>query len=885
MRWIPPVVWWRSLFRRRRIEAEMDAELRFHFDQQVDENIAAGMTEAEARAAAARLFGGTALLKDQCRDSLGVTWLDDLVRDLRYAVRTLGKSAGFTAVAVLTLAIGIGANTTFFTLVRSILLEPLPFADPGRLVMLFESTARFPYNVVAGGVFERWQRDAAGFEQMAIYGVGSYNLAGTQEVLPERVDGAKCSWNLFATLGVQPALGRTFTASDDDPGANPAVVLSWSLWQRRFAGQPFSAGREILLDGQRWSVVGVMPAWFSYPDPDTQLWTPIRHETRPAVLQALGDHQFSVVARLRPGVRAAEAATQIDTIEKRLHAEHLDQTVATGAAVLPLLDAVVYGYQTPLYVLMAAAGCFLLIACLNIASLFVARFAARRRELAIRTALGGTRGRLIREQLTESLVLSAAGGAAGTALAWLALRLTAQTDWMAQLRAQIPRAELTVVDGRVLGFVVALTLVSGALVGLVAALRPAAGHRVVEGLQDASRGHTAGRERTRLRRTFLAAEIGLTVALLAVAGLLLQTYLRLRASDVGCATANVLTVRVTPPKPQYDAQRRAALFEAVADRVRRLPGVTAAAMATTLPAQGYEGDTHFAIVEHPPLPTGQFQFAIRRGADPAYFAALRIPILRGRAFLDSERLERATSAIVSDLFVRRFFPDEDPIGKHLRVDLSGRELDYEIVGVAADTRFSISKPAEPTMYFPLYSGYFGRATIAVRAAADPLELARPIQKIVAGFDPDLPVSNVLTLDRSIGLSTLNARFNAGLVLGFAGLSLLLACVGVYGVLSYLVTQRTAEMGIRMALGAQRADVLGLVVADGLRPIAVGVGLGLVGALSTSRLIAGALYGVGPLDLSVFATVTLVVSALAIVACLVPAWRATRLDPLNALREG
>jgi predicted permease len=876
----------RWLVRRNRAEQDLHDEVQAFVDMAAADRIRDGVSPADARRIAVLELGGVEQTKERVRSARHGAFVGDIGRDVRYAFRMFAKHPGFTFVVVLTLAAGIGANTTFFTLVREVLLEPLPFRDSSRLVMLYESSAdgKYPYNVVAGGVFQEWQKSASGFAQMAIWGVSGYNLSGTGGQLPEKIDGAKCSWNLFATLGVQPAFGRVFAAPDDDPAANATVVLSWNLWQRRFAGDRAVVGQDILMDGERWTVLGIMPPWLSYPDPEVQVWTPIYHETRPAIMRAVDDHEFRVVARLRPGVTLAEGLSQIDTIEKRIRAEHRDQTIGGGANIRPLLDEVVRDYKMPLYVLLAATSCFLLIACLNIAGLFVARSAARRKELAIRTALGGTRARLLREQMTESLLLCAIGGAAGVMLAYAALQWTAHSEWMAQLRQDIPRGEHLHVDGLVVSFAALLTLLSGSVVGLLPAFAPAAGTRILETLQESSRADTHGQPRARLRKTLLSAQIGLTVVLLIAAGLLLKTYDRLRSAELGCATENVLTLRLTPPKPKYDRQHRIALFEAVVERVRHLPGVQHAAMTTTLPGQGYEGDNPFTIVEHPPLTKGQFQLAIRRGADPGYFAAMRIPLLRGRTFLDSEQLDRATSVMISDLFARRFFPDEEPLGKHLRVNLTGQELAYEVVGVVADTRFAVSRPPEPTMYFPLYSGAFGRATIAAQSVQDPNTLALPIQKIVAGIDADLPVSDVLTMEQTIGRSTLNARFNAGLVLAFAGLSLLLACVGLYGVLSYVVTQRTSEIGIRIALGAQQRDVLQLVIVDGLRSAVTGVGLGLLGAVSASRLIESVLYGTRPLDPEVFVAVALLLTAVTMAACFLPAWRAVRLDPISALRD-
>src|SRR5690242_13933671 len=368
-----------TLFRRSRTTQRLNDEIQFHLDQQIAENLASGMSPAEARHAAMRAFGNSTILKEQTRDTWGWTWLEQIGRDLRYAMRTLSRTPTFTAVAVLVMALGVGANTTLFTVVRSVLLKPLPFKDPEQLVMLYEQSAdgKYPYNVVAGGIFQEWQKQSRTFEQMALLGGAGYNLSGANGVLPEKLEGGKCSWNLFSTLGVQPVYGRLFSADDDSPNANATVILTWSLWKRRFGGDPTLVGKDILLDGQNYTVVGVLPAWFSYPDPETQIWTPIRRETRPAVMDSLNNHQFSVIARLKEGRTPAEALTDVDTIEKQIRSGHpgLIATIGIGANLRKLLDEVVGDYKTPLYVLLAATGCFLLIACLNVANLLVARSA------------------------------------------------------------------------------------------------------------------------------------------------------------------------------------------------------------------------------------------------------------------------------------------------------------------------------------------------------------------------------------------------------------------------------------------------------------------------------------------------------------------------------
>ena len=869
-----------TLFRRNRSSQRLNDELQFHLDQQVAENVAAGMSREEARHAAMRAFGNSTILKEQARDAWGWTWLEQIGRDLRYAVRTLSRTPTFTAMAILVMAFGVGANTTLFTVVRSVLLKPLPFKDPGQLVMLYERSAdgKHSDNPVAGGIFQEWQKQSRTFEQMALLGGSGYNLSGTNGLLPEKLEGGKCSWNLFSTLGVQPVYGRVFTADDDSANANATVILTWSLWKRRFGGDPAMVGKDILLDGQKYTAIGILPAWFSYPDPETQVWTPIRHETRPAAMDSLNNHQFAVIARLKEGRTPAEALTDIDTIEKQIRSGHpgLIATIGSGASLQKLLDEVVGDYKTPLYVLLAATGCFLLIACLNVANLLVARSAARRREFAIRSALGGSRSRILLEQVVESIVVSISGGAVGVALAWFSLQ------WLVRTRHDIPRVEAIHMDVPVLLFAAGIALLSGIAAGLLPALS-ASSARILQTLQESSRSYSGGPGRAKLRKVLLALEVGFTVVLLLAAGLLLKSYERLRSSELGCGTENILTMRVDLPKSKYLEQQRTAFFGRIIDRVRSLPGVQKAGMVSVLPGHGYGSDDSFTIPEHPPLPPGQVLLAIKRFADPGYFTAMQVPFLRGRTFSDRERLGQATSVVISALFARKFLPDEDPIGKHLIVNLTDHEVSYEIVGVVGDTRFRIAQPAEPIMYFPLYSGVFGRATIVLQSPRDPLGLALPVQKLVAEMDPDLPVSDVLTMEQLIGGSTINASFTASLVLAFAVLSLLLAAVGLYGVLAYLATQRKNEIGVRVALGAQRGDIMRLMLIDGLRPAAVGLIAGLLGGALAADFIRSMLYGVQPLDGGVFAAVTLLLSLVAGAACIFPAWHASHRNPVEALR--
>jgi len=530
--------------------------------------------------------------------------------------------------------------------------------------------------------------------------------------------------------------------------------------------------------------------------------------------------------------------------------------------------------KTPLYVLLAATGCVLLIACLNVANLLVARGTARRRELAIRAALGGSRRRLLGEHLTESFLLSAVGGVAGVLLA------RAVIDWLVGTRQDISRVEAIHMDGMVVTFTLGLVFFCAAFAGLISSAS-AGGDKILSTLQESSRSHSAGPVRVSLRKWLLSMEVGLTVVLLVGAGLLLKSYQRLRTSDLGCVTNNVLTMRFGLPEAHYskDAQR-VTFYETLLDRVRSLPGVQAAGFVTLVPGQGYWGDNGFMIAEHPPLPTGQSQYAVVRWADPGYFAALGIPLLRGQTFDESHRLDKATKVIVSESFVQRYLTDEDPIGKHL---LTLGRKSYEIIGVVGDTRWLIAKSPEPMMYFPLYAGKEGGGTLAVRSMGDVTRLAVPIQQVVQQLDGELPVSDILTMDQIIGKSTLDSSFDATLLLVFAVLSLVLAAVGLFGVLSYIVAQRTAEIGIRIALGAQRETVLSLVLLDGLRPAFFGLAFGVAASVGAAQLIRSMLYGISPLDPSVFVSVIVMLLLVAAAACLVPAWRASRLDLTAALR--
>jgi putative ABC transport system permease protein len=876
MRWLSLfVIKARMVFGRGSCAARLDDELRDHLERQIAENVAAGMGAEEARYAALRSFGNPALVRDEARASWHWNGAEQLLRDLRYGIRTLRRTPGFASIAIVVMALGIGANVALFTVVRSVILKPLPFKEPDRLMMLYESDLKDDStNVVAGGVFKEWKTQNHSFSNLALYHDTKYGLSGSGGQLPESLLAAKISWNLFPTLGVAPALGRNFSNADDMLSANGTVILSSSLWKRRFGADPGILSKTIYLDARPYTVIAVMPDWFGFPEPGTQLWTAVYHEQPEKLMSMIDSHMFRVVGRLNPGVTQQQAVADIKLISQRLHEAHLDNPfVMPGANGRPLLDHMVGDLKRPLYVLLAATGCLLLIACINVANLLVARAATRRKELAIRTALGGGRMRLLRERLLESLLLSAAGGALGLLLAFAALQ------WLTNTRQEMSRVESIHIDSVVATFTVGVIALCALFAGTISALA-IKDRQLLGTLHESTRAAGGGQSRATLRRILLTVEVGLTVVLLAGAGLLLKSYERLRSADMGCATQNVLTMRLGVPKARYTTPAMCAeFFDQLLSRVRALPGVDAAGISTAVPGQGYWEDSSFTILEHPPLPRGTGYFALNRWADAGYFGAMGIRLLRGRTFNENLRLDKANEIIVSDGFVKKYFPGEEPLGKHLHT----QNKDYTVVGVVGDTRFDIGEEPRPMKYFPVASGDQNYGTLVIRSSRDVEQLALPAQRVIQGIDRDLAVADILTMDQLLGKSTLDQSFNTTLLVGFAALSLLLAAVGLFGVLSFIAAQRTGEIGIRLALGARREHVLGKMLSDGLRPALIGLGLGLTASAAATRLLREMLYETRPLDPLVFAAVSATLLLVAAAACIVPAWRASRVDPMQALR--
>jgi predicted permease len=880
--WKRPRAWVADGDRDRDLAEELESVVQMH----MDEHLRAGMTQGEARRRALIELGGVEQVREAVRDRQRLQLLDFLVRDAKYALRALLRTPGFSVVAIAVMAIGIGASVALFTVVRSVLLRPLPFPHPERLVALYSqddpSKPDLENGFVASGDFYDWQKASHGYEQMAIWRWTGYNMSSSAGELPEFLNAGTCSWNLFATLGVSPALGRLFTSADDHTGSGPTAILSWSFFKRRFNGNPAILGKTIRLNSRSYTVIGVLPAWFQYPHPAIQLWVPWQIEVPPNQIFSHYTHIGHVVGRLRVGASRSAAVQEISAVEYQLYTQlHGTGQMEQGVVAKPLLEDFVGDVRTPLYLLLAAVVCLLLIACLNLSNLLVARSAARRREMAIRSALGSSRLSLVRQQLTESLLICLAGGALGLLLS------EGATKWLIRHWTELPRGYDVHPDGLAIGFALGITVLAGFLAGLPPAIS-STGRNILAALQEGSRGIGGSAGRASLRKALLTAEVALTVVLLIAAGLLFKSFLRLRTVDLGCTAKNVLTMTYFLRGDKYSKPEQIVGFDTeLLNKVRHLPGVRAAGLTNVVPGDGYYGDYEVWIPEHPAQAPGEHRFAAYRTADPGYFSAMEIPLIRGKFFSDDERLDHDKFVIVNQELVRQYFPGEDPIAKHLHVKWrTPQGENYEIIGVVGNTIYQIGKPARPMMWFPILAGIPGNSgdsVLVVRSGRDVMAQAMPIQKLIASLDPDLPVKNVLTMEQIIGRSTASSSFDATLVLSFAGFSLLLAAVGLYGVLAFLVTQRTAEIGIRMALGARRERVLQLVLVDGLRPALLGLAIGIAASLAVTRLIGSVLYGTSPLDASVFLSViaTLLISATG--ACLLPSWRAARINPMCALR--
>lgn len=800
-----------------------------------------------------------------------------LWQDIRYGFRTLLKKPGFAAITVLTLALGIGVNSAIFSVVNAVLLRPLPLAEADRLV--YAEGLDFRDNTKGGSIsppdFLDYREQAHAFERFAAFQPLSFTLTGEGE--PERVTSARVSAGFFETLGVQPvAGGRTFLADEEQSGRNGVVVISHGLWQSRFGGDPKLVGKILALNGQNATIIGIMPPDFQFPR-DAQLWTPIAFKT-PQMSQRR-THFLTAVGRLKNGVTADQAQAEVNNIAHGLEKQYPESNTHFGLGLTLLPERLVGQLRLTLLVLLGAVGLVLLIACANVANLSLARGVSRHREIAIRSALGASRVRVVRQLLTESVLLSLVGGGLGLLLAvWSVDLLVAFSP------ENLPRIKEVTIDWRVVLFTLFVSLLTGIIFGLFPALSTSKSN-LTETLKEGSRG-TMGAKGQRLRALLVVSEVALSLMLLVGAGLLMKSFLRLTHVDPGFTTTNVLTMQLSLARAKYpEPQQTAAFFQTLVSRIEALPGVESAGTVTELPLSGQENDTFFTIEGKPPVAFGSLENdANIRIVSPNYFRAIGIPLLKGRAFTERDSANAPNAIIVSDSFARRFLPNEDPIGKRLTIDF-GKPWTGEIAGVVGNIHHS-SLDQEPTgeMYVNHAQTPSPMTNIVVRAAGDPTKLTAAIRNEVQSLDKDLPIYNIKTMEQRISESAAQPRFRTLLLGLFACIALLLASVGIYGVISYSVTQRTHEIGIRLALGAQASDVLRLVVRQGMGLALIGIVIGLVAAFAVTRVMASLLYGVTATDPVTFVGVSALLAGVALVACLVPARRATRVDPMIALRH-
>jgi putative ABC transport system permease protein len=813
--------------------------------------------------------------------------MNGVLQDLRYALRQLRKSPGFTAVAVITLALGIGANTAIFSVVNGVLLQPLQFRDPDRLMRVWHvpPATSFPgmtiFSVSAANYVD-WERQNHVFEQMAIYTGRGFTLTGSGNA--ESVEACSVSRGFFTTLGVQPMLGRTLLPEEDQPGQANVVVLSHRFWQEHFGSNAGIVGHNISLDGRNYLVAGVMPASFRYPE-FAQMWTPMAWTDQERAVR--GEHHYVVIARLKPGIGLKQAQAEMDTISSRLQQQYPEDDKGWGALVVPLHDDLVSDVRPALLVLLGAVAFILLIACVNVANLALAKTFARKKEIAIRTALGASQARVLRQVLAESVLLAMSGGVVGLICAHFGIRLI-----VAFLGDKLPQSVEVGLDLRVLVFTALISLLTGVLSGVLPALR-LAGKDVNQALKQGL-GRTdidSGGQRT--RRTLVVAEVALSLALLFGAGLMIRSFQRLHRVNPGFESHGVLTMTVSVASSKFPtAAEQVRFFDRVLERVRSLPGVESAAVIDDIPLDGNGSHQPVAIEGRPMVPMSEQPEVDVRLASQGYMEAMHIPLLRGRNLNEGDIAGRPTVVVISESMARQFWDNEDPIGKHLTLTFFPDAV-REVVGVVGDVKLDGLDQTRPSsaLYFPL--GQASAAanggwqsfpmTLVVRTRTSPNSLVSAVSNAVHELDREVPLNDILTMDDVVSHSTSQQRLNMLLLGSFAGLALMLAAIGIYSVLSYSVRRRVNEIGIRLALGARLGDVLRMVVMEGMKPTLLGVGIGIAIAAVLGRAMSSLIFEVKSSDPLTFLAVAVLLAAVAFLACILPAYRAAKVDPMVALR--
>ena len=807
--------------------------------------------------------------------------MESLLQDVRYSIRALIAKPGFAAVAVITLALGIGANTAIFSVVNSVLIRQLPYDEADRIMSIgpvFQDKGQGPgYNSYPN--FADWRDQNRTIDQMAAYRSRGVVLTGGGEA--ERISGARVSSNFFSTLRVQPLLGRTFTADEEKPGSPHTVVLSYELWQRRAGGDPRILEQPVTLDGRSYAVIGVLPEGFEFPLlGKTDVWTSVSLDGQS--LQERGAQMYGVIGRLKPDVAREQAQADILTIVGQLAAQYPEQNKEIPVAVVGLQEQLVEAVRPALLILLGAVGFVLLIACANVANLLLVRASLREKEIAIRAALGASRARLVRQLLTESLLLAVAGAAVGLLLAmWgIDLLVAAGPD-------NIPRLDEIRIDGHALLFTICVTMLTGLTFGLAPALE-ASKLDLNQSLKEGARSSSASASRGRLRKALVVAEVALALVLLVGAGLLIKSFYRLQQVDPGFNPEGVLTLKVSLPAARYSEDDRiTAFYDEALNRIKELPGVESAASVSFSPLSNTTFYLGFTAEGWPPRNPSELPSAQFRMASPDYFAVMQIPINRGRGFTEEDRKQSSPVAVINAEMAQRHFAGEDPVGKRLslRVALGEGEPAWrEIVGVVGDVKhFGLDAEVRPEIYVPYAQQPTSAMTMVVRAAVDPAGLTGAVRDEIKAIDKDLPVHSVATLESYVDRSVARRRFSTVLLMAFGVIALALAAIGVYGVMSYTVAERTREIGIRVALGAGRRDILKLVVGQASVLLIAGLAAGLAGAFALTRVMEELLFGVSATDTVIFLTVPVALAAIALFASYIPALRATKVDPMIALR--
>ena len=869
------------LFRRGRFHTELEEEMRLHRELRELEQTAKGLTPEEARFTVARRFGNSLALREQSRDVCGWSWLENSLQDVRYGLRQLRHNPGFTVVAVLTLALGIGANLAIFSVVRGVLLRPLPYHEPSRLVRVYASN---PSHGTVKGMFspqdlQDFRSQAKSFESISGYwyspGMSLYSLLSRNEAT--LIETACIDSKFLSTLGATPELGGGFTPQENIAGNDNVVILSDSLWRERFEADPSIIGKTLSVGGGVLVVVGVMGPEFGFPSPDVGFWVPLSRITDDAVPHRRGVRWIGVVARLKPGVTAAQASSETSLILKRLSVQYPTTNEGWNKGEAEDLQESIVGHVKPiLLVLLGAVGLVLLTACANLANMAVARGTARRREFAIRSALGAGRWRMFRHSLVEGMLVAAIGGAAALAVCpWISTALTSSAA------GDLPRTWEIHVDSAVVLFGALLTLLTGLLIGCIPALK-LANVQMAESLRAAGARTTADSARPRSRDALVVAEISLACLLLAASGLVLKSLWKLMATDPGFEARHVLTVQLAIPLYKYpNAQAQEAYRSELIRRVAAIPGVQAVGAGKTMPLAGGGEPYRFTIHDSA---RGTIQVEPKAGVyivTPGYFKALGIPLISGRAFDDRDFTDHKRVVVINQGLARAYWPHENPVGK--RLDISAT-ASLEVLGVVADIHSEgLSGRSRSAIYAPMSLMPRAKLDLFIRTKGDPLALAGTVQRAIHEFEPEQPIQEIAPLESIIQQTLAQPKFFTTVLGIFGFVALLLAATGVFAVQSYAVRQRTHEIGIRMALGAQKNDVLQMVIGQGFKLALIGAVIGIIGALGLTRFLSSQLYGVKPTDPLTFVAATLILVTVAMLACYIPARRATKVDPMIALR--